>query len=130
MRFTSFKDFGGAISPFDAWLLSRGTKTLGLRMERHCENALKVAEYLEKHPKVEKVYYPGLPSNPQYALAKEQMDGFGGMLSFELKGGFEAGKTLLNNVKLVAWGELGLCRLANTASRLHDSCQCPGGRET
>lgn len=104
MRFTSFKDFGGAISPFDAWLLSRGTKTLGLRMERHCENALKVAEYLEKHPKVEKVYYPGLPSNPQYALAKEQMDGFGGMLSFELKGGFEAAKTLLNNVKLVALG--------------------------
>lgn len=96
------KDFGGIISPFNAWLLSRGLKTLGVRMERHCENAQKVAEYLEKHPAVEAVYYPGLPSHPQHELAKEQMYGFGGMMSFELKGGIEAGKTLMNNVKMIS----------------------------
>jgi len=101
MKFPYFKDFGGVISPFDAWLLTRGLKTLGVRMERHCENALKVAEYLAVHPLIERVYYPGLKSHPQHELAKKQMDGFGGMISFELKGGFEAGKTLMNNVKLI-----------------------------
>lgn len=101
MRMPFLKDFGGVISPFDAWLLIRGLKTLGIRMERHCENAMKVAEFLEKHPAVEKVYYPGLPSHPQHELAKKQMDGFGGMISFELKGGLEAGKILMNSVKLI-----------------------------
>lgn len=96
------KDFGGIMAPFNAWLLSRGLKTLSVRMERHCENAQKVAEYLEKHPAIEAVYYPGLPSHPQHELAKKQMDGFGGMMSFELKGGIEAGKTLMNSVKMIS----------------------------
>lgn len=93
-------NFGGTTSPFDAWLLNRGVKTLGLRMERHCENAQKVAEYLENHPLIDKVYYPGLPSFSQYQLAKEQMHGFGGMIAFELKGGIDAGITLMDNVKM------------------------------
>jgi len=96
------KDIGGIISPFDAWLLLRGIKTLGLRMDRHCRNAQIVAEFLEGHPIIDKVYYPGLFSHPQHELAKKQMDGFGGMISFELKGGIEAGKLLMNNVKLIA----------------------------
>lgn len=102
MHIPFLKDFGGVISPFNAWLLSRGIKTLGIRMDRHCENAQKVAEYLEKHPLIEAVHYPGLKSHPQYELAKKQMDGPGGMMSFELKGGIEAGKTLMNNVKMIS----------------------------
>lgn len=94
-------NFGGTTSPFDAWLLARGLKTLGLRMKQHCENAQKVAEYLENHPLVDKVYYPGLPSFSQYDLAKEQMLGAGGMISFELKGGVNAGITLMDNVKML-----------------------------
>ncbi len=101
MRIPYLKDIGGILSPFDAWLLLRGLKTLGVRMDRHCANAQKVAEYLEKHPLIDKVYYPGLPSHPQYELAKKQMDGFGGMMSFELKGGLEAGKVLMNSVKMI-----------------------------
>lgn len=101
-KFPHLKDFGGIMAPLNAWLLSRGLKTLGIRMERHCENAQKVAEYLEKHPAIDEVYYPGLPSHPQYELAKAQMDGFGGMMSFELKGGIDAGKTLMNSVKLIS----------------------------
>ena len=94
--------FGAVISPFDAWLLMQGMKTLGLRMERHCKNGQKVAEFLEKHPQVEKVYYPGLPTHPNHELAKKQMRGFGGMMSFDVKGGFEAGKTLMNNVEVIS----------------------------
>jgi len=95
------KDIGATISPFVAWLLIRGLKTLAVRMERHCFNALKVARFLENHPKVSKVYYPGLPSHPQYDLARKQMRNFGGMVSFELKGGKEAGEILQNSVKLL-----------------------------
>ncbi|ADL08301.1 methionine gamma-lyase [Thermosediminibacter oceani] len=101
MKMPYLKDIGGVIGPFDAWLLIRGLKTLGLRMERHCQNAQKVAEYLEGHPMIERVYYPGLPSHPQHDLAKRQMDGFGGMISFELRGGIEAGKLLMNSVKMI-----------------------------
>jgi methionine-gamma-lyase len=100
IRDQTLKNVGGVISPFDAWLLLRGLKTLHLRMERHCKNALEVAKFLEGHPKVDKVFYPGLTSHPQHKLACEQMDDFGGMIAFELKGGFEAGKTLMNNLKL------------------------------
>src|SRR5690606_16000448 len=75
-------------------------KTLHVRMERHEYNAMKVAEFLENHPGVERVYYPGLKSHPQHELAKKQMTGFGGMIAVELKGGFEAGKTLMDSVKL------------------------------
>jgi O-succinylhomoserine (thiol)-lyase len=78
----------GAIpSPFDSWLVLRGIKTLAVRMREHEKNALFLAEFLEKHPKVERIYYPGLPSHPQYELAKSQMSGFGGMISLELTGG-------------------------------------------
>jgi cystathionine gamma-lyase len=78
---------GSVLSPFDAYLVLRGTKTLPARMERHERNAIAVAEFLEAHPKVEAVHYPGLESHPQHGLAREQMDGFGGMLSFEIDGG-------------------------------------------
>jgi cystathionine gamma-synthase/cystathionine gamma-lyase len=77
---------GGVPSPHDAWLTMRGAKTLALRMQAHARNAQAVAEFLETHPEVDRVYYPGLPSHPQHALAKKQMSGFGGMVSFVLKG--------------------------------------------
>jgi methionine-gamma-lyase len=94
------KNTGGTLGPFEAWLTLRGIKTLHLRMERHNENAMKVAEFLEAHEKVEKVYYPGLKSGDQYDLAKQQMKGFGGIVSFEVKGGLEAGRKLMNSVRL------------------------------
>ncbi|MFA5772275.1 MAG: cystathionine gamma-synthase [Thermoplasmata archaeon] len=90
---------------FDCWLLLRSVKTLAVRMERHNSNAMKIAEYLEKHPKVAKVIYPGLKSHPQHALAKKQMRGFGGMVTFELKGGFDAAKRLLTHVKIISLAE-------------------------
>ncbi|MES1254219.1 MAG: PLP-dependent aspartate aminotransferase family protein [Acidobacteriota bacterium] len=95
---------GAIMSPFDAWLVLRGTKTLPIRMERHNVNGLALARFLEAHPKVERVYYPGLPSHPQYALASRQMRGFGGMLAFEL-GSLEAARRLLNGVRLCALAE-------------------------
>jgi methionine-gamma-lyase len=91
---------GGSASPFDSWLANQGLKTFELRMERHCTNAMMAAEFLEKHPAVAWVRYPGLPSHPQYTLAKKQMHDFGGMLSFELKDGFQAGAALMDNVRL------------------------------
>lgn len=91
---------GTNCSPFEAWLTHNGLKTLALRMERHCANALALAEFLEKHPAVGRVNYPGLPSHPDHELAKRQMrGGFGGMLSFELKGGLEAGIQCMNRIK-------------------------------
>ena len=91
---------GTNCSPFEAWLTHNGMKTLALRMERHCANALALAEFLEKHPAVARVNYPGLPSHPDHELAKRQMrGGFGGMLSFELKGGLEAGIRCMNRIK-------------------------------
>lgn len=101
LRYFGLKDMTGSVmSPFDAFLVIRGAKTLGLRMEKHCQSAMKVAEYLEKHPKVKKVIYPGLKSHPQHELAKRQMKAFGGIISFEVKGGFEQGKTFINSTKL------------------------------
>ncbi len=94
------KVLGGAPSPFDAWLTNIGLKTFELRMERHCKNAMAVAKFLANHPKVEKVYYPGLAECPGHDLAGRQMQGFSGMLSFELKGGFKAGETLMNSVRM------------------------------
>lgn len=102
MKKPYLKDLGGVPSPFDTWLLARGIKTLGIRMERHCENAMQVARFLEKSSKVDKVYYPGLPSHPQHEFAKKQMKGFGGMISFELKGGLAAGQILMNNLKMIS----------------------------
>jgi len=100
VRLTTLKNVGGVISPFDAWLLLRGLKTLHIRMERHSENALQVARFLEAHPAVERVWYPGLESFPQHELARAQMDGFGGVIAFEVRGGVEAGRRMLNAVSL------------------------------
>ena len=101
VRFDGIMDTTGAcLSPFDSWLILRGMKTLGARMRITTSSALKVARFLEKHPKIEKVYYPGLESNPQHELAKKQMDDFGSIVSFEVKGGVEAGRQLMNNVKV------------------------------
>jgi methionine-gamma-lyase len=93
---------GGVLPPFESFLVHRGVKTLALRMERHCENATKIAEWIAKHPAVDWVRFPGLTSHPQYELGKKQMAGPGGLISFELKGGLEAGKILMNSLKL--WG--------------------------
>ena len=101
IRFVGLKDMTGAVlGPQDAYYIIRGMKTFEIRMERHCKNARKVVEFLNNHPKIEKVYYPGLETHPGYEIAKKQMKDFGAMISFELKGGFEAGKTLLNSLKL------------------------------
>lgn len=100
VRMTTLKNVGACIAPFDAWLLLRGLKTLHVRMDRHSENALAVARFLEQHPSVAKVYYPGLPSFEQYDLACRQMDGPGGIMAFELKGGYEAGRKLMNGVQI------------------------------
>lgn len=91
---------GGTMGTHEAWLCLRGCKTLHLRMERHAENALQLAEFLQSHPAVEKVNYPGLAVHPQHSLAAKQMSGWGGMLSFEVKGGVEAGRILMNNLNL------------------------------
>ena len=96
----------GAISgPFDAFLTLRGVKTLALRMERHCSNALELAKWLEQQPQVKRVYYPGLPSHPQHELAKRQMHGFGGMISVDLNSDLDGARRFLENVKIFALAE-------------------------
>ena len=101
VKLLGIKDLTGSVlGPFEAFLINRGLKTLHVRMDRHCENAQKVAEYLEKHPKVESIAYPGLKSFPQYDLAKKYMKKPGSMIAFEVKGGLEAGRNLINNVHL------------------------------
>ena len=99
------KTIGAVSSPFDCWLNLSGLKTLHLRMQRHEESAMQVATFLESHAKIERVLYPGLPSHPQHAVAKAQMSGFSGMITFELTGGTEAGKQLMNHVKLCGLAE-------------------------
>jgi methionine-gamma-lyase len=94
------KEKGAVCAPFNAWLLQRGIKTFALRMAQHNANGLAVAQFLEQHPKVGRVHYPGLGSSPNHALARHQMLGFGGVVSFEVKGGIEAGTKLVNSVKL------------------------------
>ena len=96
---------GPVLSPFDSFLVMRGIKTLPVRMEKHNENAVKVANYLESHPKVKKVNYPGLKSHPQHELAKKQMSGFGGMISFEIKGKLKEAKKFLENLKIFSLAE-------------------------
>lgn len=93
------------MGPFDAFLTMRGVKTLALRMERQCENAMNLAVYLESHPKVEKVYYPGLESFAQHKIAERQMRLFGGMISFEIKGGLESAKKMLANTPVFGLAE-------------------------
>ncbi|MFH1676353.1 MAG: PLP-dependent aspartate aminotransferase family protein, partial [bacterium] len=110
-------DTGPCMSPFDSFLFLRGLKTLSLRMERHNSNGLRIAQFLENHPDVKMVSYPGLPSCPGYKVAKKQMSGFGGMIAFELKGGFEAAKELLKNIDL--------CTLAVSLGTLDTLIQHP-----
>ncbi|WP_432403763.1 methionine gamma-lyase [Wukongibacter sp. M2B1] len=101
VRLFGVKDMTGAsLGPFDAYLILRGMKTLEIRMEKHCKNAMDVAEFLEGHPAIEKVYYPGLKSFGQYELAREQMALPGAIIAFELKGGIEEGKKLMNSLKM------------------------------
>lgn len=95
-----YKLIGGTPSPIDTWMTNIGLKTLDLRMTRHCRNAMRLAKVLEKHPKVSRVYYPGLTSHPDHGLALVQMSDYGGMIAFELKGGLEAGKRMMNRVKV------------------------------
>jgi cystathionine gamma-lyase len=96
---------GGILSPFDSFLVLRGIKTLAVRMKEHEKNALRIAEHLQGHPKVRKVNYPGLKSHPQYELARKQMSGFGGMLSFEIDGGFKEAKQFLGNLNIFSLAE-------------------------
>lgn len=122
------RNFGGVISPFNAWLTIHGITTLPLRFARHCENAHQVATFLESHPAVEWVRYPGLPSHPQHQLAKRQMQSFGGMIAFELKNGVEGGKQLVNRIQLcslaVSLGDARtlICHPAST-THLHVSAE-------
>ena len=109
--------FGATSSPFDTWLLNNGLKTFELRMERQCANAMKVAEFLEVHPAVGKVNYPGLKSFEYHDLAARQMTAFGGMMSFELKGGLDAGESMMNKV--------GVCRLAVSLGHLDTLIEHP-----
>lgn len=99
-RMEILRDVGGCISPFNAWLLLRGLKTLPVRMDRHQDNAMEVAQFLSYHPKVDEVIYPGLKTHPQYELASRQQRGFGGMISFLVEGGRAAGKVVMDSVQL------------------------------
>jgi len=99
-RMETLRDVGGCISPFNAWLLLRGLKTLPVRMDRHQANAMELAQFLSYHPKVQEVIYPGLKTHPQYDLASRQQRGYGGMISFLVEGGREAGRVVMDNVEL------------------------------
>lgn len=100
IKMTVLKDIGATISPHDAWLINRGLKTLAVRMERHCASAQIVAEYLEQHPLVSQVYYPGLKSHPGHKFIGSQMKAAGGVIAFEIKGSLEDGETFINNTQL------------------------------
>jgi methionine-gamma-lyase len=113
----TLNQLGGVIDPFNSFLVHRGLKTLSIRMERHCSNAQKIAEWLELHPAVKWIKYPGLKSHPQYLTGQKQHKGPGGMITFELKGGIEAGKMLMNSVKL--------CQLAVSLGGVESLIQHP-----
>jgi methionine-gamma-lyase len=124
LRAKILRDLGAVISPLNAWLLLRGLKTLPVRMDRHCANALEIAKYLALHPKIEGVVYPGLSTHPQHDLAAEQMKLFGGMVTFLIKGGRKAGEKLMNNVELITLAvSLGDCDslIEHPASMTHST---------
>ncbi|WP_462411299.1 methionine gamma-lyase [Neobacillus sp. Marseille-QA0830] len=98
---TTQKDMGGVISPFDAWLLLRGLKTLPIRMDRHCENASRIFGFLKTHPKIDKIYYPGDPHHEDYQIMKKQMKQAGGMVSFTIKGSKETAQRFINELQLI-----------------------------
>jgi len=101
LKFDYMCELGSVLSPFNAWLLLRGMKTLGLRMHQHEKNAIKIAEFLENHPKIQKVYYPGLKSFIGNKTANQQMNGFGAIISFEIKGGSKEAKKFIDHLKLI-----------------------------
>ena len=113
----TLNQLGGVIDPFNAFLVHRGLKTLAIRMERHCENAQKIAEWLEHHPLIKWIRYPGLKSHPHYYIGLKQHKGHGGMITFELEGGIEAGKILMNSMKL--------CQLAVSLGGVESLIQHP-----
>jgi methionine-gamma-lyase len=108
---------GGVIDPFNAFLVHRGLKTLAIRMDKHCENAMQIAEFLESHPLVKSIRYPGLKSHPNYQLGLKQHKAPGGMITFEVEGGLEAGKVLMNSVQL--------CQLAVSLGGVESLIQHP-----
>src|SRR6185503_11201980 len=112
---------GAILSPFDSFLVLRGTKTLAVRMEAHDKNGRVVANFLTEHPKVQKVYYPGLVSHPQHEIAKRQQTGFGGMVAFET-GSLDNAKKVLDNVKLCTLGESLRRRIAHFTPGNNDAC--------
>ncbi|MEX2160663.1 MAG: aminotransferase class I/II-fold pyridoxal phosphate-dependent enzyme [Anaerolineales bacterium] len=114
---TVLNQTGGVIDPFNAFLVHRGLKTLAIRMDRHCENAQKIAEFLDNHPFVRNVRFPGLKSHPNYRLGLKQHKGSGGMITFEVEGGLEAGKVLMNSVRL--------CQLAVSLGGVESLIQHP-----
>jgi len=133
LRAQILRDLGGVISPLNAWLLMRGLKTLPVRMDRHCANALEVAKYLSFHPKINWVRYPGLSTHPQHDLAKKQMKNFGGMITFEVKGGRKAGEKLMNSVGLITLAvSLGDCDslIEHPASMTHSTYSAEELEET
>ena len=93
---------GPSLSPFNAWVFLKGLETLSLRMKAHCANALALAQWLEKQKRVKRVFYPGLSSHPQHALAKKQQSGFGGMVSFEVEGGKDAAWRLIDSARVIS----------------------------
>ena len=100
VRHIGFRNMGPTIAPFNAWLCLLGIESLSLRMKKHSDNAMAIAKFLEKHPKIESVSYPGLASHPQHEIAKRQMSAFSSMLSFNVKGGLEAARRVINNLKI------------------------------
>jgi O-acetylhomoserine (thiol)-lyase len=103
MRLVPLRNLGACISPDNAWIFLQGIETLPLRMERHCENALRVAQHLDRHPRVAWVRYPGLPQDPTHATAVKYLKkGFGGMVVFGTRGGYQAGKNFINKLKLIS----------------------------
>lgn len=102
IKLTTLKDMGATISPHDAWLIIRGLKTLSVRLERHCSNAQRVAEFLQQHPAISAVYYPGLPEHPGYRFIGSQMKAAGGVLAFEIKGSVDDGRFFINQCQLLS----------------------------
>jgi cystathionine gamma-synthase len=96
---------GGVPSPFDCWLVLRGLRTLAIRMERHCDNAERLADWLGEHPRVSEVYFPGLDTHPGHDLAKQQMRRYGGMISFRVRGGEQAALDVIGRTKIILLGE-------------------------
>jgi methionine-gamma-lyase len=122
--YKTYKTLGGNSNPFDAFLLINGMKTLEVRMDRHCQNAMEVARFLDRHAAVEKVNYNGLPSHPDYALTQRQMRHPGAMMSFELKGGLQAGIRCMDRLRMCTRTvSLGTCDtlLCHPASMTHKS---------